>query len=100
MPLVDLTLFKQHIHADDFSGEDALMEQYLRSAEDTIIAETNRSESELIEMGGGTFPARLIQAVLMLAGHFYRHPEGVEDRQNYELPYGIQVLVKPYCKLI
>ena len=58
MAVVDLALFKQHVRADDFSDDDVYMQHLLDTAEEAVIAATHRTESELKEMGGGSYPKR------------------------------------------
>ena len=56
MSLVSLELFKKHVRADDFNTDDEQLQQYLDAAEQQVIMATNRTENELVEMGGGEFP--------------------------------------------
>ena len=64
--VVDLALFKQHVKADDFADDDTYLAHLLKSATGHVIRATNRTESELTEMGGGEFPAELQQAIMTL----------------------------------
>ena len=56
MNYVSLELFKKHVRADDFNADDEQLRQYLDAAEQQVIMATNRTEDELVEMGGGVFP--------------------------------------------
>lgn len=99
MALVSLELFKQHIHADAYDGDDMVMLQTLEAAEECIALYLNGGFEESLLRNGGYLPRCLTQAILMLAAHFYRHPEPVEEKQHYEIPYTIDCLLKPYKKL-
>lgn len=99
MATVDLALLKQHVRADDFSDDDRYLAHLLEAAEQYVIAATNRSVSELLEMGGGSLPATLQQAALMIAGHWYNQREAVSGAQMAEVPYSLQALIKPYRRL-
>lgn len=99
MAVVDLALFKAHVRADDFAGDDTLLQHYLAAAEAAVIRDTNRTEAELIEINGGTFPVQIKQAVLLLAGHWYNQRESAAGVQMHEVPDALQALIKPFRKL-
>lgn len=99
MAVVSLALFKKHVRADDFTDDDTYLEHLLETAETSVITATNRTFVELCESGGGTFPKPLIQAIMMLAAHWYNQRESVSGVQMYEVPDTLQALVKPYRKL-
>lgn len=99
MPVVDLGLFKKHVRADDTDADDALLSQYLAAAEEQVITATNRTREELVEMGGGAFPAMLVQAIMLLAASSYSTPENTAGVQYHELPWGAAALIKPFRKL-
>lgn len=100
MATVSLELFKQHVRADDFTGEDGYMEHLLETAEEAVVNATQRTADELAEMGGGRLPSSLVHAVLMLAGHWYNQRESVSTVQMHEVPDAFQSLVKPFRKLV
>lgn len=101
MATVSLELFKQHVRADDLTGEDAVLEHYLQAAEESVVTATQRTEDELIGMGDGSnLPRPLVQAVLMLAAHWYNQRESVSTVQMHEVPDSLQSLVKPFRKLV
>lgn len=99
MATVDLELLKKHVHADDFTDDDAYLQHLLGAAEQYVCTATNRTKDELLEAGGGDFPAMLQQAVLLIAGHWYNQREAVSGVQMAEVPYTMQALIKPYRKL-
>ena len=99
MAVVDLALFKKHVRADDFADDDAILQQCLDAAEDYVVRATNRTEDELVEMGGGKFPPSLAQAVLILAAARYATPENDATMQMHEVPYGATAIIKQFRKL-
>lgn len=100
MSLVSLELFKQHVRADDFADDDAYLSHLLEVAEEWVVRETNRSVDELHDANGGEFPRSLLQAIMMVAGHWYNQREGVSGVQMHEVPYSLKALVKPWTKLV
>ncbi len=99
MATVDLALLKKHVRADDFSDDDEYLTHLLTAAEQHVCRATNRSTEEMLQMGGGTFPAELQQAILLIAGHWYNQREAVSGVQMAEVPYTLQALIKPFRKL-
>lgn len=97
--LVSLELLKKHVYADDLSGDDEILSQYLSAAEAWVVKSTNRDESELTDADGHLYP-QLVQAVLLLAGHWYNQREAVSGTAMSEAPYTIQALIKPFRKLV
>lgn len=94
-----LALFKLHSRTDDFDTEDAILQKNLNAAEAHVIRATGRTGEELVEMGGGTFPEDLEQAIYALADHFYEHKSPVEMQSSHAMPYSIGALIRPYRKL-
>ena len=99
MGVVSLELFKKHVRADDLTGDDEQLQQYLDAAEQQVVMATNRGMVELLAMGGGEFPAMLRQAVLLLAASSYATPEATAPSQQCAVPYGVEALVKPFRRL-
>lgn len=100
MAVVDLDLFKKHVRADDFADDDDYLQHLLEAAEIAIIRATNRTEEELTEIGGGTFPATLKHAVMLLGAHWYNQRESVSSVQMHAAPDALQALIRPYRKLV
>lgn len=98
--MISLTLLKKHVRADDFDDDDDLLQHYLDAATTVVITATNRTVEELTAIGGGEVPTPLVQAVMMLAGHWYNQRESVSASQMYEVPDALASLVKPYRKLV
>lgn len=100
MAIVNLNLFKRHVRADDFAEDDEYLEHLLEVAEETVIGYTHRTEAELVKMGGGQMPKAIEQAVMFLAAHWYNQREGVSTTQMHQVPDTMDVLIKPYRKLV
>ena len=94
-----LELFKKHARADDFADDDEYLNHLLNTAFVSIVTATNRTETELKEMGEGEFPLPIVQAAFLLAAHWYNQRESVSASNMYEVPDTIGVLVIPYRKL-
>lgn len=98
----------------DLEEEDSIIEAYGIAAEDTVVNMTRRTLEELAVIGKEEttgevvteadvredFPSRLKIAVLMLAAHWYRNREPVATVAMNAVPYSLEVLVKPYRKLV
>lgn len=93
--LVDLSLLKSHCRVD-YDSDDALLEHYLAAAIDTVVGATQDTVDNLTAKGGGALPTRLVQAVLLLAGHWYNQREDVSAVQMHSVPQGFDALVKPF----
>lgn len=98
--VVSLELFKKHVRADDFADDDTYLQHLIDAAQESVINATNRTESELTNMGGGTFPSTLQHAIMVLAAHWYNQRESVSTTQMHEVPDTLQALIKPYRKLV
>jgi uncharacterized phiE125 gp8 family phage protein len=96
-----LALFKKHVRADDFADDDAYMQHLLDAAEVSVVRATNRTEGELIAIGNsGVMPAPIVQAIMMLAAHWYNQRESVSTTQMHQVPDSLSALIKPYRKLV
>lgn len=100
MSIVSFELFKKHTRSDDFADDDELLQQYLDAAEVRVIRATGRTEAELTEMGGGRFPADLVQVIIMLGAHWYNQRESVSNVQMHSVPEASQAIIKSYRKLV
>lgn len=99
MDAASLELFKKHVRADDFTGDDDYLSFLLETAETAVITATNRTEDELKALNGGNLPNPLIQAIMMLGAHWYNQRESVSTVQMHAVPDSLQALIKPYRKL-
>lgn len=100
MSEVSLELFKKHVRADDFAGDDEYLEHLLATAEEAVLTATNRTADELRNSETGKLPAPLIHAMMLLAGHWYNQREAVSAVQMHEVPDTLQALVKPFVRLV
>ena len=96
-----LALLKKQVRADDFAQDDAYLQHLLDAAKEAVVTATNRTEAELRAMDSdGYLPKMLLQAVLMLAAHWYNQRESVSSVAMHEVPDSVQALVKPYRRLV
>lgn len=100
MATVDLALFKKHVRADDFADDDNYMQHLLNAAEVSVVTATNRTEDELKAIGNGNVPTPIVQAIMMLAAHWYNQRESVSTTQMHQVPDSLSALIKPYRKLV
>lgn len=100
MSYTSLTLFKQHVRADDFSEDDTYLQQCLDAAEQTVIRATHRTADELLQMADGEhLPAPITQAILLVGGSMYDHRENDTPTAYQEIPIGATTLIKQYRRL-
>lgn len=100
MATVDLALFKKHVRADDFADDDNYMQHLLDAAKVSVVTATNRTEDELKAIGNGNVPTPIVQAIMMLAAHWYNQRESVSTTQMHQVPDSLSALIKPYRKLV
>lgn len=84
------------IEVDD---EDDLLDLWGESAEQQVLTDTGRTYDELVAMGGGTFPADLVHASLLLTDAAYNQRSAVDKMNWYVVPYGYERKIKPYVRL-
>ena len=99
MNVLSLSLFKKHVRADDFADDDDYLMFILESAEEAVITATNRTRTELEQMGDGDVPLPIKHAIMMLGAHWYNQRESVSSVQMHSVPDSLQSLIKPYRKL-
>ena len=99
MDHITLEEIKQQVNADELIDDDALLTRLGETAEAVVIRHTRRSESELMELGGGDFPIDLKHAMLLLVSHWYNQRENVAATEMRAVPYTLQYLVDPFRKL-
>jgi len=97
MKWLTLERIKQNSRIDDDS-EDALLELYGESAEETVLNIIDRSYEEVVETYGDV-PKALIHASLMLVDLSYQQRMPISTQNLYVMPYTFDVLVKPYMRL-
>ena len=105
MKFLTIDKIKQQLRLD-CTCEAELLEAYGNSAEGTLAAyigfmdENNLpSVDKMLEAYGGTMPAPLVQAALMLVDTSYQFRSPVSAQNMSVVPYTFDLLVKPYVKL-
>ena len=105
MKFLTIDKIKQQLRLD-CTCEAELLEAYGNSAEGTLAAyigfvdENNLpSVDNMLEAYGGTMPAPLVQAALMLVDTSYQFRSPVSAQNMSVVPYTFDLLVKPYVKL-
>lgn len=98
MKWLSLDFIKQHSRID-YDCEDALLEMYGDSAEESIMNICNRSYEDLKVMGGGKIPANLYHAGVILVDNSYTNRGAVSVTAQNAGMYGIDLLLKNYIKL-
>ena len=97
MKVTDIGQIKRNsrIQGDE---EDDVLEQIGDTAEAIIENMMNRTfEDVCIEYG--EIPAPLVRATLILCDHLFTHRGPTSPTTLYNIPYSIDVMVKPYTKL-
>ena len=105
MKFLSIDKIKQQLRLD-CTCEAELLDAYGNSAEATLAAyigfmdEHNvPSVDKMLEAYGGTMPAPLVQAALMLVDTSYQFRSPVSTQNMSVVPYTFDLLVKPYVKL-
>ena len=103
MKWLTIQYIKQHSRID-YDCEDALLELYGNSAEETVAQYLNRGDSvekcvESLKEQYGSVPASIIHAALMLVDVSYTYRSAINPSNLSMVPYSFDILVKPYMKL-
>ena len=105
MKFLTIDKIKQQLRLD-CTCEAELLDAYGNSAEAPLAAyigfmdENNvPSVDKMLEAYGGTMPAPLVQAALMLVDTSYQFRSPVSAQNMSVVPYTFDLLVKPYVKL-
>lgn len=96
MKIVDIELVRAHCNS--LPEDDVLLEHYTEVAEEMVVSETRRTDEELIAMGGGSYPTRIKQAVLLIVAHFYKVREASGTINEILTPFAYAACVKPFRK--
>lgn len=98
---ISLTDLKRQCYADSYTDDDDILQQKLEIAEAIVVLWTNRTADELkaINDDGTTYPAPVVQAIYLLAAHYYATREAASSAKQEAVPYGIEALIKPYRRL-
>ncbi len=97
MEIVSLEQIKTNSRIDG-NEEDGIVEQIGETAETLVQAIMERPWEDL-QQEFGTVPAPVVRAVLCLADHLYTHRAAVSGTALYAVPYTIDAMLKPYCRL-
>lgn len=97
MDVINLEMIKANsrIEIDD---EDVLLEEIGDTAE-AVVEDLIGRDWASVEAEYGKIPKPLERACLLLADHFYQHRGAVESVGMYDVPWSVDVLVKPYVEL-
>ena len=101
MEWLTIEYIKQHSRID-YDCDDALLELYGKAAEETVMNILDRDYDDIVAhfgKAGEPIPAAIIQASLILVDTSYMQRTAVSPQQLYAVPYGFDMLVKPYMKL-
>lgn len=99
MKWLTLEKIKAQLRIDpSFTLEDNILEMYGESAEDSVLDIIRRSYTEVIETYGKV-PTPLVHASLMLVDLSYKERGPVSSQNLYQVPYAIDMKLKPYMKL-
>ena len=101
MKWLTIDYIKQHSRID-YDCEDALLELYGNSAEETVMKIIRRDYDDIVENFGTEkcpIPAAIIQATLLLVDTSYMQRTDVTQQTLYTVPYAFDMLIKPYMML-
>lgn len=95
--VVTLADAKKHLNLEsDFTADDAYITSLIEVAEQAVEAHVNVAFEQLAEDGGGTLPAPVRQAVLLMVGNLYQHREVMGSVNELELPRAYDYLIDLY----
>ena len=103
MKYLTLEYIKKHSRID-FDCEDDLLELYGNSAENAMAQVLNRGKDATEMVASltedfGKVPDPIMHATLELVDASYQHRSPADAQQMYYVPYGFDIMVKPYMKL-
>lgn len=99
MKWLTLDKIKAQLRIDpSFTLEDEILTMYGESAEDSVLDIIRRSYTEVMEKYGKV-PTPLVHASLMLVDLSYKERGPVSSQNLYQVPYAIDMKLKPYMKL-
>ena len=84
----------------DGNDEDVILTAYGNAAEQGILRLLNRTWEDVCEnLSEEDVQGGLTIAGLLLVDHLYKHRGPTENVQAYQIPYSIDMWVKPYMRL-
>ena len=100
MKFLTLELIKAQCRIEvDFTMEDSKLTLYGDSAEQVIFNMCQRPYEDFIETYGA-IPQDVVHAALLLVTASYEHNAAVSMQNLSMVPYGFDMLIKPYMRLI
>lgn len=95
--LITLAEAKKHLNLEsDFTEDDAYITSLIDVAEQAVERHVNVAFDKLAEDGGGSIPAPVRQAVLLMVGNLYQHREVMGSVNELELPRAYDYLIDLY----
>jgi hypothetical protein len=82
----------------DYTDDDVLLQYLLDTAE--ISVENFLGANALSGYTSNDIPTPVLQATIMLAGHWYLNPNMVAFGLGTEVPYSFQFLLNPYKQIV
>ena len=98
MEYLSIEYIKKHSRID-YDCEDDLIDVYGSAAERAILKLLGRSLDDLKEPNDGLVPQDVIVATFQLADNLIRHRSPVEQVNLSVVPYGYDLMLKPYIVL-
>jgi uncharacterized phage protein (predicted DNA packaging) len=98
MEYLSIEYIKKHSRID-YDCEDDLIDVYGSAAERAILNLLGRSLDDLKEANDGLVPQDVIVATFQLADNLIRHRSPVEQVNLSAVPYGYDLMLKPYIVL-
>ena len=93
---ISLELAKKHLNIESgYTDDDQYIEMLIGVAEEAVLKHTNEDIEVLMEKGGGSIPAPIINAALLMLGHMYQNREIVATK-TAELPLAYEYLIALY----
>lgn len=95
--LITLAEAKKHLNLEsDFTEDDAYITSLIDVAEQAVERHVNVAFDKLAEDGGGSIPAPVKQAALLMVGNLYQHREVMGSVNELELPRAYDYLIDLY----
>ena len=108
MKFITLNELKDQLRIEhDYTDEDGLLTTDGNAAEAALLRACNRTADDLLATFGTTDsvsgdvlpPPDFVMACLMLGKHLYEHRGPDDSVQQVQVPYSIDLMVKPFIKL-
>lgn len=95
---MQLTLeqMKKHLNVD-FDDDDELIMDLGLVAEQAVERHIDVPLAHLTAKNGGTLPAPVIHAMLLMVGDLYKNRESTSNQTQHEVPLAYRYLLSLYC---